>query len=164
MDRVPEPSDGTERKLLLGWLSFHRSALEANCAGLTDDELTTRSVMPSSLSLQGVVRHLTEMEHVYLVHALSGVKGQFSWIYCSEADPDGDIELLHPGEAQASLQRWREEQAEADSLLLQPKLTDKCPGNGRSVRSNLMKVIGEYARHNGHADLIRERIDGSTGE
>ena len=164
MDRVPEPADGTERKLLLGWLSFHRNALEANCAGLTDDELTARSAMPSSLSLQGLVRHLTEMEHFYLVHAISGVRGEFAWIYCTDDNPDADLDLLHPGEAQASLQRWRDVQTQADTLLLKGKLTDKGPGNGRSLRWNLMKVIGEYARHNGHADLIRERIDGSVGE
>ncbi len=164
MQRVAEPSDGTERKLLLGWLAFHRNALEANCAGLSDDELTQRSAMPSALSLQGLVRHLTEMEHCYLVHAIGGDRDEVARIYCTDDDPEADIHLLHPGEAQPALQRLRAVQAQADALVSTGKLTDKGTGNGRSLRWNLMKVIGEYARHNGHADLIRERIDGSTGE
>lgn len=164
MPRVPEPSDGTERKLLLGWLAFHRDALAAKCSGLSDDELTQRSALLSTLSLQGLVRHLTEVEHRYLVHALSGPTATSAAVYPGDENPTADIEFLHPGEAQDSLQRWREEQRRADALLVNGKLTDKCPGNARSVRWNLMKVIGEYARHNGHADLIRERIDGATGE
>ena len=61
-DRVPEPGDGDERDLLLGWLAFHRNALETKCAGLTDDQLVDRSAPPSLLSLLGLVRHLSEME------------------------------------------------------------------------------------------------------
>jgi len=163
-ERVPEPPDAGERRLLLGWLAFYRDALAANCAGLTDDELAARAAMPSALSLLGLVRHLTEMEHAYLVHALSGQPGRRRGVYVNDDDPEADIELLHPGDAQSSRQRWRAEQDEADRLLARAKLTDKCPGNNRSLRWNLLKVLGEYARHNGHADLLRERIDGSVGE
>ncbi len=70
MERVPEPPDGDERSILAGWLAFHRSALEAKCAGLAATQLVTRSVPPSPLSLLGLVRHLTEMERAYAVWAL----------------------------------------------------------------------------------------------
>jgi hypothetical protein len=67
MDRVPEPGDGIEREILLGWLAFHRDALAAKCDGLGAVQLARRSVAPSALSLLGLVRHLTEMERVYAV-------------------------------------------------------------------------------------------------
>lgn len=77
MDTAPEPGNATERGLLLGWLAFHRDALAAKCEGLSDEQLVAASVPPSDLSLLGLVRHMTEMEHAYLVRALAG--GQFSW-------------------------------------------------------------------------------------
>jgi Protein of unknown function (DUF664) len=72
MDRAQEPGNAGERDLLLGWLAFHRDALAAKCDGLTPDQLVRTSAPPSDLSLLGLVRHLTEMEHVHLVYALGG--------------------------------------------------------------------------------------------
>ena len=68
-ERVPEPGEGDEREILLGWLAFHRNALSAKCAGLSDEQLVQRSAPPSPLSLLGLVRHLTEMERVFGVWA-----------------------------------------------------------------------------------------------
>ena len=70
MERMDEPTDGDERELLLGWLAFHRQGLLAKCDSLTPDQLVTPAVAPSNLTLLGLVRHLTEMEHHYLVRAL----------------------------------------------------------------------------------------------
>jgi hypothetical protein len=163
MDRAPQPENVTERGLLLGWLAFHRDVLAAKCAGLTAEHLVTAPVPPSDLSLLGLVRHMTEMEHAYLVHALGG--GAFSRVYCSEEAPDADILDLAPALAGASMARWQQERARADQLLSATgALSAVSCGNRFTVRWNLVKVIQEYARHNGHADLIRERIDGSTGE
>jgi hypothetical protein len=163
MDRAPEPEDGDERAVLLGWLAFHRDALAAKCAGLTDARLVTAPAAPSDLSLLGLVRHLTEMERWYLVRALSG--RDLGLIYCTEADPDGDILGLTPDLAAPSLKRWDAERAEAESLLRSVESLDAiAPGSGRSVRWHVLKVLQEYARHNGHADLVRERIDGTRGE
>lgn len=163
VDRAPEPGNADERELLLGWLAFHRDALAAKCEGLTPDQLVQASASPSDLSLLGLVRHLTEMEHVYLVYALGG--GTFGLIYCTDENPDGDIAGLSAAMAPASLDRWHYERARADQLLsAAPALDATATGNRFSVRWNLLKVIQEYARHNGHADLIRERIDGVTGE
>ena len=163
MDRAPEPGNAPERGLLLGWLAFHRDALAAKCEGLSDEQLVAASVPPSDLSLLGLVRHMTEMEHAYLVRALAG--GQFSWVYCSDESPDADISDLSPDMAAPSMARWWDERRLADQLLSATgPLGAAAAGNRFSVRWNLVKVIGEYARHNGHADLIRERIDGATGE
>ncbi|MGN6792538.1 MAG: mycothiol transferase [Streptosporangiaceae bacterium] len=163
MDRAPEPGNTEERDLLLGWLAFHRDALAANCEGLTADQLVEASAPPSDLSLLGLVRHMTEMEHAYLVFALTG--GQFSGVYFTDDAPDADIADLSAGKAEGSMARWHDERARADQLLSSTRALESVPpGNRFSVRWNLIKVIQEYARHNGHADLIRERIDGATGE
>ena len=162
-DRAPEPPAGGERELLLGWLAFHRDALAAKCDGMSAGQLVAMAVPPSDLSLLGLVRHLTEMERVYLVRALEG--GELRLIYCTDAAPDGDIVGLTADLSRASVERWHEERAHADRLLAAAgALDDTAPGNGFSVRWNLVKVIQEYARHNGHADLIRQAIDGATGE
>jgi hypothetical protein len=164
VDRAPQPGNSGERELLLGWLAFHRDALAANCAGLSGRQLVARPAGPSTLSLLGLVRHMTEMEHVYLVHALAG-GGPLRLVYCDDEDPDADIENLKWSMARASLKRWLEERARADQLLTSTgPLGGLTAGNRRSVRWNLIKLIQEYARHNGHADLLREMIDGKVGE
>jgi hypothetical protein len=163
MERVPEPANLSERELLTQWLAFHRSALAAKCDGLDAEQLLTPSAPPSDLTLLGLVRHLTEMEHVYLVHAFSG--GDFNLIYCTDDQPDGDIVGLTPGMVIESVERWRGECRLSDAALgTVGSLDEKAAGNRFSVRWNLIKIIQEYARHNGHADIIRERIDGATGE
>jgi Protein of unknown function (DUF664) len=163
--RIPEPKDGDERSILLGWLAFHRNALAAKCAGLDADQLVERSAPPSALSLLGLVRHITEMERVYAVWAL-GPKADLEWVWGDYTDdgPDWDIDVdaaMH----EASMAAWEREKRVADERFQQHTDLDAIgAGNGRSARWNLVKLIGEYARHNGHADIIRERIDGQTGE
>jgi hypothetical protein len=162
--RAQQPGDGDERDILTGWLAFHRDALAAKCAGLTDDQLAERSVDPSRLSLLGLVRHLAEMERAYGVWAL-GPEAELVWVWGSyENDAEDDIDCDGTMVAE-SMRAWEAEMRKTDDALRShPTLDEVCAGNGRSVRWNLAKLVGEYARHNGHADLIRERIDGQTGE
>lgn len=161
--RASEPLDGSdERALLLGWLAFHRGALEANCAGLTGGQLTIRSTPPSRLTLLGLVRHMTEMERAYLSQCLTGQP--YESLYCPDDDPDGDFETLDPARADADIERWRLECRISDDAIAGFDAVDTKAPRGGTVRWLLQKVIGEYARHNGHADLIREAIDGQTGE
>jgi Protein of unknown function (DUF664) len=165
MDRVPEPRDGDERGILLGWLAFHRSALAAKSAGLDAAQLVERSASPSVLSLLGLVRHLTEMERVYAVWAL-GPKAELEWVWGEYIDdgPEWDIDV-DASMLDESMAAWeREKQLADERIRAHAELSSIGAGNGYSVRWNLQKLIGEYARHNGHADLIRERIDGQTGE
>jgi Protein of unknown function (DUF664) len=134
--RAAEPRAGGERELLLGWLAFHRDALAAKCAGLTDEQLVAAAVPPSDLSLLGLVRHLTEMERAYLVRALAG--GRLRLVYCTDAEPDADLIGLSPDQSRASVDRWHEERAHADRLLAAAGALDAAAaGNGRSVRWNL---------------------------
>jgi Protein of unknown function (DUF664) len=165
MPRVPEPADGDERSILLRWLAFHRNALEANCADLDPEQLATRSAPPSALSLLGLVRHLTEMERAYGTWAL-GPKAPLTWVWGDYTDdgPEWDIDA-DASMAGESMAAWERERRSTDErLAAQPDLGSIPGGNGYSVRWNLQKLVGEYARHNGHADILRERIDGRTGE
>jgi hypothetical protein len=163
--RVPQPEDGDERDILLGWLAFHRNALAAKCHGLSAEQLVNRAVLPSRLSLLGLMRHLTEMERAYLVWAL-GPDEPLKWVWGVYTDDgpewDFDVDASMVGETMSA---WEREKRIADERIGQYASLDlKGTGNGHSVRWNLQKLIGEYARHNGHADLLRERIDGATGE
>lgn len=165
-DKLPalaEPAQlGSEREILLGWLAFHRDALARNCAGIAAEQLVEPAAPPSDLSLLGLVRHLTEMEYWYLEGTLSGRR--LEPLYCPDDDPDGDIVGIDASMADASLDRWREEISTVDALLADAVL-DSATTSGRStVRWCLVKVLQEYSRHNGHADLLRERIDGTVGE
>jgi hypothetical protein len=165
LTRVPQPPDGDERSILLGWLGFHRNALEAKCAGLDAARLAERSTAPSALSLLGLVRHITEMERVYAVWAL-GPKADLEWVWGDYTDdgPEWDIDV-DASMLDESMTAWEREKRVADERIRQhADLDAKGAGNGYSSRWNLTKLIGEYARHNGHADIIRERIDGRTGE
>ena len=163
MTRVPEPEADDERTLMLGWLAFHRDALRAKCEGLPPEDLVRASAPPSVLTLLGLVRHLTEMEGHYLVGALSGVApGPF---YSTDEDPEGDFEGLDPSLADESFARWYEVRSTADALLTEvPDLGERTASGLRTIRWCVAKVVQEYARHNGHADLVRERIDGAVGE
>jgi hypothetical protein len=163
MERTPEPESVPERELLLGWLSFHRNALAAKCEGMSDKQLIEQSAPPSTLSLLGLVRHLTEMERHYIGHALSGDGRHFA--YCTDEDEEADIENLDLSMVEASQRNWQDQMRESDALIAR---YDDLGADGAtgwfSVRWSLLKVIQEYARHNGHADIVRERIDGLRGE
>jgi len=115
--------------------------------------------------LLGLVRHITEMERVYLVYAL-GPKGNLTFVYGDYEDggPEWDFDV-DASMVDDSFGNWEREQRAADALVQSHDSLDAIgTGNGRSVRWNLQKLVGEYARHNGHGDLLRERIDGVTGE
>ncbi|MEQ1873224.1 MAG: DinB family protein [Ilumatobacteraceae bacterium] len=165
MQRAPEPEGGTEQDLLLGWLAFHRDALAAKCEGVSPQDLIRSGLGGSPMSLLGLVRHLTEMERVYFTYSIGG--GELEFVYGPYEDdgPAGDFDNLTVDMVAPSFEALRNEQANADRLIAaQPSLdTPGAPGR-RNLRENLLKVIQEYARHNGHADIIRESIDGATGE
>ena len=152
--------------MLLGWLDFHRQALADKCAGVSDEQMVTASVPPSKLTLLGLVRHITEMERVYGSWGVGG-DGELEFVYGPYEDggPEGDLDDLTPAMVAPSIAAWRAERAAHDAALTAADdLGSADTGNGRMVRWNLVKLIQEYARHNGHADLIREAIDGVTGE
>lgn len=163
--RVDQPVDGDERSVLLGWLAFYRNALEAKCHGLTPEQLAEQAVPPSTLCLLGLVRHLTEMERAYAVWALGpDIPLDWVWGVYTEGGPAWDFEATAEMTIE-SFSAWEQERRTADALIgAYDSLDQKGSGNGQSVRWNLQKLVGEYARHCGQADLLRERIDGRMGE
>lgn len=120
------------------------------------------SASPSDLSLLGLVRHLTEMEHWYFIATLSGQDP--GPLYCPDDNEDGDIIGLDASMVEPSMATWREHMARADELIAERSLDDPTPSGRSTVRWVVLKVLEEYARHNGHADIIREHIDGVVGE
>ncbi|MFG2982152.1 DinB family protein [Streptomyces sp. NPDC048258] len=165
--RFRGPATGDERSMLVGFLADQRATLVMKCAGL-EAELSRRSVEPSTLSLLGLVRHLADVERRWFrqVLARQDVAPRFS----SEADPDGDFDGVEPGDAEAvraAWEAWRAEVAFADRFVAEAPDLDvegDDAWRGRvSLRWVLIHLVEEYARHNGHADLLRERIDGAIG-
>jgi uncharacterized damage-inducible protein DinB len=156
-----------ERRSLEALLDFHRDTLLSKCAGLTAGQLKERTVPPSRLSLLGLVRHMTDIERWWFrIHATDT---DMPFLF----DPDHtgqDFEALDDADAAANLEAFRQEVERARAAVAGQQLDDVVPSHGhhpertRDIRWIYLHMIEEYARHNGHADLIRERIDGVTGD
>ena len=156
-----------ERPALEAWLDFHRATLLLKCAGLTADQLKERAVPPSRLSLLGLVRHMTEVERWWFRMHAANTDMPFPY------DPDQtgqDFEALDGADAAANIEAYKQEIAHARAAVAGKQLDDVVPSHSehpertRDIRWIYLHMIEEYARHNGHADLIRERIDGVTGD
>jgi hypothetical protein len=161
-DRREPPADADERTLLVGWLEFHRATLARKCAGLTEAQLRSCPVPPSTLSLVGLVRHLTEIERLYIRHGFAG-EPLTPLLYVSDTEPDGDFDLLD--DVAGSMAAWREHvEAARAHVAAAPDLGARGVRSPETLRWVLGKVAQEYARHNGHADLLRQALDGATGE
>ncbi|MBA2812189.1 DinB family protein [Streptomyces sp. KM273126] len=154
---------GDERPMLESWLAFHRATLALKCTGLDDAQLRTASAEPSELTLLGLVQHLAEVERNWFQRALTGhdVPHLFG--------PTG-YELAPERGIDEALAVWHEEVARSEELCAGRSLDDTgriadgpMDGLEVSLRWILIHMIEEYARHNGHADIVRERIDGVTG-
>ncbi|MEV6952477.1 DinB family protein [Streptomyces sp. NPDC051183] len=148
-------------------LAAQRTTLLLKCAGLEPELLSRRSVDPSTLSLLGLVRHLADAERRWFRRVLA--QEDAPALFFSEAEPDGDfdVEAISPQEVAESWEAWRSEVAFAERFAAEaPDLDVEAEDEWRgrvSLRWVLIHMIEEYARHNGHADLLRERIDGATG-
>jgi uncharacterized damage-inducible protein DinB len=169
VDRTPTPKVADERTMLEGWLEHHRQTLVMKCAGLTEEQLKAATVEPSNLTLLGLVRHMAEVERWWFRRNASGAG--LSDIYCSQESPDGDFDDIAGADAEADFATLEREVAAARSAIAGRSLDDTFERRHRdgttatfNVRWVYVHMIEEYARHNGHADLIRERIDGVTGD
>jgi Protein of unknown function (DUF664) len=161
-DRVADERTSLEQRI-----DFERATLLMKCAGLTADQLKRRSVPPSRLSLLGLVRHMVEVERWWFRMHAAGEDIEF--IY----DPDGvglDFEQLDDADAEADLAAFIRECEASRAAVAGRPLEDVVPSRAdhpervRDIRWIFSHMIEEYARHNGHADLVREAIDGETGE
>ncbi|MEU1515475.1 DinB family protein [Streptomyces sp. NPDC005811] len=166
--RTEPAQNAGERAMLEGWLEYHRQTLAWKCEGLTDAQLRTAAVPPSELSLLGLVRHMADVERGWFRTVLVGE--DLGPLHYSEADPDGEFHLTEEDTWEAAHATWQTEIAEARRCAAGFGLDDLSRGVSRNTKEpfNLRWIythmIEEYARHNGHADLLRERIDGATGE
>ncbi|MFD7446028.1 DinB family protein [Streptomyces sp. NPDC059909] len=167
-DLRTEPSTvADERALLEGFLDYHRETLAWKCAGLDDEQLRRAPLAPSELSLLGLVRHLADVERHWFRRVLADE--QVPPLHYSEEDPDGEFHVGDQDTWDAAHSTWRAEIARARELTASRSLDDVSArkskaGEPFSLRWIYHHMIEEYARHNGHADLIREQIDGATGE
>jgi hypothetical protein len=164
-----EPAvNADERTMLEGWLDYHRSTLAQKCEGLTDEQLRTASVPPSELSLMGLVRHMSEVERSWFRRVLADEDA--GPLYYSEADRDGEFRPTEADTWQEAYATWQSEMGAARRNAAGFALDDLSRGRHRfsddpySLRWIYTHMIEEYARHNGHADLLRERVDGATGD
>jgi uncharacterized damage-inducible protein DinB len=163
--RTKAPFVADERAMLEAWLDFHRQTLLMKCAGLTADQLRRRSAEPSPLSLLGLVRHMADVERGWFRHGVA--REDIEDIYSTEANVDGDFNDVDSADAEADLATFAAEVEAARKAAAGRSLDDTFRsrrGTEISLRWVYVHMIEEYARHNGHADLIRERIDGVTGD
>ncbi|MGW6918543.1 DinB family protein [Kitasatospora sp. NPDC054939] len=165
--RTDPPFAADEATMLTAWLDFHRATLALKCEGLAEEQLRRRSVPPSGLSLLGLVRHMAEVERYWFEVVLLG-GDPAAGHYWTDEDQDADFDRVDTASAAEGLATWRSEveasRRAVDGLALDAVGKRLRHGHEVSLRWILVHMIEEYARHNGHADLLRELIDGATGE
>jgi Protein of unknown function (DUF664) len=177
--RLDLPATVDERTLLICFLDFHREALVRTCAGLTDDQLRRRAVPSSNLTLLGLVRHLAGVERWYFQAVIGGdFPGS---LYTATDDDDEDFNDLEAATSESTFGIWNSEVETSrritsersldavgtvplDPVAVAAGTSHQSAGHQYSLRWVLNHMIDEYARHNGHADIIREAIDGESGE
>ncbi len=167
--RLDPPTHGDERALLLAFLQYHRDTLRTKAGGLDQQQLAT-ALPPSDMTLGGMVKHLGLVENSWLRERLAGDGLSEPWRSTDwDADEDWD---WHSAKDDTPEQLWAlydEMVADADAVIAAHDLdhlsaVPSRDGEPFSLRWILLHLIEEYARHNGHADLIRQSIDGQTGE
>jgi uncharacterized damage-inducible protein DinB len=175
-DNFVDPSDdprqagtslGDERQTLVDFVQFQRQTLEVKCAGLDPEQMARRSVPPSTMSLLGLVRHMAQVERGWFRSHFDGQ--DVPKLYQTAADPDGDFNGAVGEQAvvDEAWSTWRAEVAYSEKFTAEHPLdfvAEYGDGNRISLRELLVHIVEEYARHNGHADLLRECIDGRIGQ
>ena len=154
-----------ERDMLEGWLEFHRTTLLLKCEGLDDAARKSRPVPTSLLSLHGLVRHMAEVERSWFRRTLLR-EPDLPYIYCATQDwDDQDLVPLDDADWEADVAIWKAECEASRQAAVSHSLDDTGirRGDAVSLRWIYTHMVEEYARHNGHADLIRELIDGAVG-
>jgi uncharacterized damage-inducible protein DinB len=164
-ERIDTPTLADERETLRAFLDFHRSTLAMKCDGLSDEDLRRASSPPSTLSLLGLVRHMAEVERTWFRKVINAEDIPLVW------SDEGDYQVAYDAgtatraeafEAwQAEVKHSRRIEEAAESLDVTAHAARW--GEDVSLRLVMIHVLLEYARHNGHADFLREAIDGTVG-
>lgn len=166
--RGGDPVSG-ERATLLDYLRNYRLTLELKCDGLDAQQLASRSVPPSTMSLLGLIRHMARVEHNWFTRVMQQEQ-QVDHLYWSVDDGDLDFNaaVADPEVVRDAWASWRREVAAAEAYVAAAESLDLSVPFGEHARIELREVlvhmIEEYARHCGHADLLRECVDGRTGQ
>lgn len=164
-DRIGPPLLGGERETVRAFLDYHRATLAMKCQGLSDEELRQRSMPPSTLTLLGLVRHLAEVERTWFRRVINGEDIPLIW------SAEGDFQAAYDASGSTRAEAfgvWQEEVEHARRIELAAESLDVTGYQARwgervSLRLVMLHLIHEYARHNGHADFLREGIDGEVG-
>ena len=153
-----------EREMLESWLEYHRDTLRWKIEGLDDEQAKRQSVPPSTMSLLGLVRHMADVELNWFRRVLAG--GREPGLFWSDEKPEGQFEDLDDAVVADDIATWQAEIEAARAIAATRSLDDTGIRRGQpcSLRWVYLHMIEEYARHNGHADLLRECIDGATGD
>jgi uncharacterized damage-inducible protein DinB len=164
-NRIGPPNSGSERETLRAFLEYQRATLARKCEGLSDEELRRPSMPPSTLSLLGLVRHLAEVERAWFRRVFEDHDAPMVWSdridfqAAYDASASTRAEAFAAWEAEVASSRRIERAAPSLDLAgYQPRW-----GEEVSLRMVMVHVLLEYGRHNGHADLLREAIDGTVG-
>lgn len=161
------PPGTGEKSVLAEYLDRYRITMELKCEGLTPEQLAARSVPPSTMSLLGLIRHLASVEHYWTRRVIQG-QGALPGLYRSETDPDLDFNQAVADDqvVAEAWQTWRGEVAHARDVYTKLDLAASVDVRGQQheTRDIVVHLVEEYARHVGHADLLRECIDGRTGQ
>ena len=167
VERVDPPDVAGERAALEGWLDYHRQTLLWKCAGLTADQLRQRAVPPSSLSLLGLVRHMADVERAWFRRRIAGEDIDRLW----GAERDDDFDRVDTADPEADFATFAAEVEAARAVMsgrdLDETFTARWSDGAQftlDLRWVMVHMIEEYARHNGHADLLREAVDGTVGD
>jgi uncharacterized damage-inducible protein DinB len=163
--RTGPPLTGGERETLRAYLDFHRATLAVKCEGLSDEELRRRAVPPSTLTLLGLVRHMAEVERTWFRRVIGAEPVPLVW------SAAGDFQAAYDASGSSRTEAFTAWQAEVDHArrIEAAAASLDVTGYNRgwdadvSLRLVMLHMIHEYARHNGHADLLREGIDGTVG-
>jgi uncharacterized damage-inducible protein DinB len=165
----PSLTPSSERQVLDEFLDWHRATLVWKCEGLEPGRLAERSVPPSSMSLLGLVRHMADVERGWFRRVLAGEDAPPIY-YDRDTNRDGDFDDVDGADPDEAFATWRAECDRSREVAAGMGLDDtgtlrpEHGGKAVSLRWVLVHMIEEYARHNGHADLLRERLDGATCE
>ena len=164
-ERVRPPLVADEKTMLLAWLDYHRETLGQKVSGVDPTRMAEATAPPSALTLLGLVRHMADNERYWFREVVAGEQVEQYWA----VGEDGDEDLLgaHPDGLDADMAEWRRAVAEARVVMEGRSMDDLCatesPAGPGSVRWVVVHMLEEYARHNGHADLLRERLGSVVG-
>ncbi|GAA3004000.1 DinB family protein [Actinokineospora diospyrosa] len=164
-ERIAPPLTGGERETLRAFLDFHRATLEMKCAGVPEEDMHRQASPPSELTLLGLLRHMAEVERTWFRRVINQEDLPFVWSDSGDYQQAFNLEGATAAEALATWQREVAHSREVEKAAESLDVTGYFPRweADVSLRLVILHLIHEYARHNGHADFLREAIDGTTG-